>query len=53
MKLVEFFQKFLKRVHILRVNETKLTSRNAFIENIFALEIEEESKNDKRSFFRD
>ena len=32
------------------VNETKVTSRNAFIDNVFALEIEEESRNYKRTF---
>ena len=30
----------------LRVNESKLTSRNAFIANFFALESEKESKYD-------
>ena len=31
-----FFKKF-KTVHALRVNETKLTSANAFIVDVFAL----------------
>ena len=37
----------------LRVNETKVTLRNAFIDNIFALESEKESKNDERNLFGD
>ena len=37
----------------LRVNETRVTSRNAFIDNPFALEHEKEPKNDERTFFRD
>ena len=37
----------------LRVNETKLTSRNAFIVNIFALESEKEPKNDEKTLFWD
>ena len=37
----------------LRVNETKVISRNAFIDNLFALEREKESKNDERTLFRD
>ena len=50
-----FFQKNLKTVPALRVNEAKLTSRNAFIVNLFALvkkiqnnqkECEKESKYD-------
>ena len=35
----------------LRVNETKVTSRNAFIDNFFALESEKEPKNDEKSLF--
>ena len=34
-------------MHTLRVNEIKVTLRNIFIDNIFALESEEESKNDE------
>ena len=37
----------------LRVNETKVSSRNAFIEIFFSLELEKESKNDKGYFFGD
>ena len=37
----------------LRVNKTKVTSRNTFIDNLFALERERESKNDEKSLFRD
>ena len=31
------------------VNATKVTSRNAFIENVFALESHKESSNDERA----
>ena len=37
----------------LRVNGTKVTLRNAFIDNAFALESEAESENDKKTFFPD
>ena len=37
----------------LKKKQTKVTSRNAFIDNLFALESEKESKNDERIFFRD
>ena len=37
----------------LRVNETKTTSGNAVIRNLFALKIEIESKNDERTLFSD
>ena len=37
----------------LRVNKTKVTSRNTFIDKLFALESERESKNDEKSLFRD
>ena len=50
-KLTAFFQKFLKIVPALRVNEAKVTWRNAFIDNRFALESEKESKNDKKTLF--
>ena len=43
-KLAAFFQKFWETVHALRANETKVTSRNAFVGNIFALESEKNSK---------
>ena len=39
-----FFQKILKTMRALGVNEIKLTSRNAFIFNLFGLESENESK---------
>ena len=32
----------------LSVNETKFTSRNTFIDNLFPLEGEKESRNDKK-----
>ena len=53
IKLDAFFEKFLKLVRALRVNETKVTSTNVFIDNHFALESEKELKNDKRSLFQD
>ena len=37
----------------LRVNESKLTSTNAFVFNIFALESENESKDDQKTLFLD
>ena len=37
----------------LRANETKVTMGNGFIDNIFALESEKESKNDERTLFGD
>ena len=33
------------------VNETKATSRNDFINNVFALKSEKESRNDKKTLF--
>ena len=36
-KLPAFFSKVSKRLHNLRVNETKVTSRKAVIVNLFAL----------------
>ena len=53
MKLAENFKRFLKKVHTLRVNETKVTPRNAFIDSLFALKRDKESKNDKRTLFQD
>ena len=47
------FSKIWKTMRALRVNETKLTSRNAFIVNIFALESEKEPKNDEKTLFWD
>ena len=40
-------------MHALRVNETKVTSGNTFIGNLFALENDKESENDERTLFRD
>ena len=48
-KLPATFQIFLKTVRALRVNESKLTSRNAFIFNFFALESEKDFKKDERT----
>ena len=50
-KLAAIFQKFQKTVRSPRVNETKVTSRNAFIDNLFALENNKKSKKDKRTLF--
>ena len=36
-------------MHALRVNKTKITSKNGFLENIFELECEKHSKKAKRS----
>ena len=47
-KLPAFFQKFKKTMRALSVNETKFTSRNTFIDNLFPLEGEKESRNDKK-----
>ena len=44
---------FFKTLRALRINETKVTSKNAFIDNLFALESEKESKNDERTLFPD
>ena len=49
--LTAFFKKFKKIVRALRVNETKVTLRNAFTDNLFALENEKESKNHERTLF--
>ena len=46
-----FFVHFL--LHTIRINETKVTSGNAFIANVFALESATESKKYKKSFFQD
>ena len=35
----------------LRVNETKVTSKNVFIVNLFALKSDKEPKNQERTFF--
>ena len=38
-------------MHTLKVNETKVNLRNSFIEKLFALESDVESKNDERNLF--
>ena len=48
-----FFQKYLQKVLAVRVNETKLTSRNVFIVNLLALGSEKESENDQMALFWD
>ena len=52
-KLSAFSQKFKKTVCPLEVNQTKVTSINTFIGNIFTLQTEKTSKNDKRTVFLD
>ena len=51
VKLTAFFKIFQKIVRVLRVNETKLPSRNVFIVHFFALESEKPSRNDERTLF--
>ena len=51
VKLTAFFQKFQIAVRALRVNEAKVTSRKAFIDNRFTLKTEKESKIVERTFF--
>ena len=51
--MAAFFKKFTKILRALRVNETKVTLRNAFIDNLFALESKKESENDERTLFQD
>ena len=48
---LSLFQKFKKVVPTLKVNETKLTSRNAFTDTRFAIEREKELKKDERTLF--
>ena len=48
-KLAAFFQKSQKIVSILSVNETKVTCKNAFTDNCFALESNKKSRNDKNT----
>ena len=43
-KLAPFFQKLQKTVRVLRLNETEVTLRNVFIDNVFALDSEEKIK---------
>ena len=51
--MATFLQKFLKIVRVLRVNETKVTSRNALIDNHFTLKSNKETKIDERTLFSD
>ena len=51
VKLAAIFQKFVKTVRTLRVNEIKVTSTNGFIDNLFPLESEKESKKDEGTLF--
>ena len=47
------FKKLKKTVSNLSVNETKVTLKNTFLDNIFALESGKASQNDKTTPFRD
>ena len=40
-------------MHTLKVNGTRVTLRNTFIDNLFALESEKVLKNDERALFPD
>ena len=48
---LHFFKKILKTVCALRVNETKLTSKNTLIFNLFASESEKNKKRTKEASF--
>ena len=47
------FSKILNAVRTLKVNQTKVTLRNDFIDNPFAFESEKESVIDEKSLFSD
>ena len=51
-KLAPIFQTFKKTLSALSVNEINVTSRKAFIDHLFALENEKESKYDQRTLWR-
>ena len=50
-KLPPFFQRFQTEVHPLKVNETKITSENAFNGYHFGTEGNHESSNNEKAFF--
>ena len=50
-KLPAFFEKILKTVRAQKINETKLTLKNVFIDNVFTVKSEKESRNGKRTLF--
>ena len=52
-KLAAFLKIFQKTVRVVRVNETKPPSRNAFLVDLFALESQKGSRNDERTLFWD
>ena len=52
-KLTALFEKLKKTVPAPRINESKVTMTNLFIDNIFALESGKASENDKTTPFRD
>ena len=51
LNCLPFTEKFKKNSAAIKVNETKITSRKAFIVNLFALNCEKKSKNDKITLF--
>ena len=52
-KFAAFFQKLKKTVCALKVNESKVTFKNTFIDNIFAIKSWKASEKDKTTIFRD
>ena len=52
-KLAAVFQKFKKTVCAPWIIKTKVSSRNPFIGNFFAIESQKISKTDRRNFFGD
>ena len=48
---MRFLKNFIKTVRALRVNGTKVTLRNAFIDNLFPLESEKKSQKGERTPF--
>ena len=53
VKLAALFQNFQEIVWTLGVSITKVTSRNAFIDNVFTLESEKKIRNFETNFFLD
>ena len=49
MKLPAFFQRFQTKVRSLRVNEHKITIKNAFNRDHFEIKGDHESTNDKKT----
>ena len=51
VKLPTFFQRFQAKVHVLRVNETKITIKNVANQDHFRTESNLESSNDEKTWF--